>query len=150
MSVPTDGQPLTPQACLDKRNHFKESLDEIGSKIREHVAAKGSREQLLIHFDYLTSCFEKSLSWHAKAVSCSGIQNNNFRLIVGQWVAKLNADYSDYRNVANSYLAISEQAPLASPPSDTGLDLSVARVPQFLDPTNSLNTDPRQTLQAGT
>ena len=150
MSVPTDGQPLTPQACLDKRNHFKESLDEIGSKIREHVAAKGSREQLLIHFDYLTSCFEKSLSWHAKAVSCSGIQNNNFRLIVGQWVAKLNADYSDYRNVANSYLAISEQAPLASPPSDTGLELSVARVPQFLDPTNSLNTDPRQTLQAGT
>jgi hypothetical protein len=41
------------------RNNFKESLDEIGAKIVEHVQSKGSQEQLLIHLDYLTSFFEK-------------------------------------------------------------------------------------------
>ena len=51
MSISVDPS-LSAQVCFSKRDNFKESFDEIGSKIVEHVQSKGSREQLLIHLDY--------------------------------------------------------------------------------------------------
>jgi hypothetical protein len=48
-------QPLSARALFAHvfsiRNNFKESLDEIGAKIVEHVQSKGSQEQLLIYLD---------------------------------------------------------------------------------------------------
>jgi hypothetical protein len=94
-------QPMSAQACYSKRNTFKES-----ARIVEHVQAKGSRGELLIHLDYLKSFFEKASSWHQKAVSCSG---NSSKKNARQWETKLNADYARYHDSANTYLAVTEQ-----------------------------------------
>jgi Protein of unknown function (DUF1759) len=104
-------QPMSAQACYSKRNTFKESLDEIGARIVEHVQAKGSHGELLIHLDYLKSFFEKALSWHKKAISCPGGSNQkNARL----WENKLEADYKRYHDSANSYLTVTEEDSHAS------------------------------------
>ena len=107
MSISVDPS-LSAQVCFSMRDNFKESFDEIGSKIVEHVQSKGSREQLLIHLDYLNSFFEKALSWHKKAVSSSG---NSSEKRARQWENKLTADYSRCRDTANSYLTVTKQDP---------------------------------------